>query len=94
MKKTIDPRVFASVCGALAASNAKSAIKIIDDKTYVKATWRFKPSKVNKREEMIVTFGAPNYLVAQFIKRCKKRKDDISPREIQYKAYHVNKKVA
>lgn len=91
MKKAIDPKVFGQVCGALQASSAKSAIKIIDEKTTVKATWRFKPDGRNRREEMVVTFGAPDYEVAQFIKKCKKRKDDISLREMQFKNYPAKK---
>jgi len=62
MKKVIDPKHFASVCGALAASDgAKTAIKYLDEKTTVRATWRFKPHSRNTREGIVVTFGEPNW---------------------------------
>lgn len=72
MKKVIDPKYFSAVCGLLAVSDCKSVIKVIDEKTIVKATWRFKPSSQNRREEMVVTMGEPDYRTRAFIKACKK----------------------
>ena len=91
MKKQIDPKVFAAVCGALAASGAKTAIKIIDEKTIVKATYRLKPGARNSREEMVVTMGAPDYRVARFIKRCKKARVPLPVKKIQFRAWPVKK---
>lgn len=91
MKKQIDPKVFAVVCGALAASDAKTAIKIIDEKTVVKATWRFKPSGRNNREEMVVTFGAPDYRTLAFIKECKRDGVPFPVKKIQFRAWPVKK---
>lgn len=87
MKKTVDPKVFAQVCGALAASDAKTATKYLDEKTTVKATWRFKPNNKHSREEMIVTFGTPNYLDRIFIKKCKKAGEPFPIKKVQLRAY-------
>jgi hypothetical protein len=94
MLKVIDPKHFAAVCGALAGSDAKTAIKFLDEKTVVRATWRFKPKSRNRREEMVVTFGAPNYLEAHFIKKCKKASEPFPVKKIQFRAYPVKKKVS
>lgn len=91
MLKTINPNTFASVCGALAASDAKTAIKIIDEKTIVKATWRNKPKSRNRREEMVVTFGEPDYRTADFIKRRKKAGEPFPVKKIQFRAYPKKK---
>ena len=87
MKKQIDPKYFATVCGALAVSDCKTAIKIIDEKTIVKATYRHKPNNRNSREEMVVTMGAPDYLTAKFIKRCKKAGEPFPVKKIQFRAW-------
>lgn len=91
MKKQIEPKYFAMVCGALASSDAKSVVKVIDDKTVVKATWRFKPDGRNKREEMVVTIGAPDYRIASFIKKCRKAGEPFPIKKLQYKAWPVKK---
>ena len=87
MKVSIDPRIFAMVCGALIASEAKMAVKIIDDKTVVKATWHNKPSGKNSREEMVITFGRPNYQDSDFIKRCKKAGEPFPIKKIQFRPW-------
>jgi hypothetical protein len=92
MKKVIDPKVFAVVCGALADSDAKTAIKILDEKTIVKATWHNKPSGRNSREEMVVTFGRPDYRTLAFIKKCKKAGEPFPVKKIQFRAWPVKKK--
>jgi hypothetical protein len=94
MKKVIDPKVFALVCGALASSDAKSAIKILDEKTVVKATWHNKPRGNNRQEHMVVTFGAPDYEVALFIKKCKKAGEPLPVKKIQFRAFPVKRNVA
>ena len=83
----IDPRVFATVCGALIASDAKTAVKYIDDKTIVRATWRNKPKANFKRQEIVVTYGAPNYAEREFIKKCKKAGEPLPVKKIQFRAY-------
>jgi hypothetical protein len=93
MKKTIEPKHFSAVCGALLASDAKSAIKIIDEKTVVKATFHNKPTKRNRREEMIVTCGEPDYRVREFIKKAKKAGEPFPVKKIQFRAWPVKKAV-
>ncbi len=92
MKKVIDPKHFMAVCKALVESGAKSAIKIVDEKTSVKATWRNKPSGKNHREEIVLTFGNPDYEVAQFIKKCKKAGEPLPVKKIQFRAYPIPRK--
>jgi hypothetical protein len=89
MKKIIDPKYFSTVCNALIGSDAKTATKYIDEKTVVKATWRHKPNGRNSREEMVVTFGVPNYLEVIFIKKCKKSGEPFPVKKIQIRAWPV-----
>jgi hypothetical protein len=87
VKITIDPKLFALVCGALIGSGMKSAVKIVNEKTVVRATWRNKPDSRSKREEMVVTFGEPNYQERDFIKKCKKAGELMPVKKIQFRAY-------
>lgn len=87
MKITIDPKIFAIVCDALIGSGMKSAVKIVNDKTIVRATWRNKPDSRSKREEIVITFGAPNYDERDFIKKCKKAGEPMPVKKIQFRAY-------
>jgi hypothetical protein len=91
MKKAIDPKAFVAVCDALIHSDAKTATKFLDEKTVVHATWKFKPSGRNSREEIIVTFGAPNYLDRVFIKKYKKAGEPLPVKKIQLRAYPKKK---
>ena len=93
MLKSIDPKHFATVCGALAASDAKTATKFIDEKTVVRATWRNKTfrNKNVTRKEMVVTFGAPNYIERNFIKACKKAGEPFPVKKIQFRFYPKKK---
>jgi hypothetical protein len=68
VKIAVNPRLFAVVCGALVDSDARSAVKFVDAKTVVRATWRYKPTGRDSRRELIVTFGAPNYAERRLIK--------------------------
>jgi hypothetical protein len=93
MLKRIAPNLFGAVCSALGDTpGAKTAIKIIDEKTIVKATYRFKPKRGNRREEMVVTFGEPDYLTEAFIKRCKKAGEPFPVKKIQFRFYAVKKR--
>ena len=75
MKKQIDHKLFSTVCAALIGSDAKSAIKYIDDKTVVRATWHNKPRANNRMEYMVVSFGAPNYRERAFILLAKNQEE-------------------
>jgi len=72
MKKEIDAKHIATVCAALMSSDAKSAVKYLDDKTIVRATWHNKPMSRNRSETMVVTIGAPNYRERATIARYKR----------------------
>jgi hypothetical protein len=90
VKNSLNPRIFATVIDALIHSDAKSVAKILDTgngKTVVRATWRFKPSARSRCEEIVVTFGAPNYVDRQFMKRCKAAHDDLSILDLQVRAW-------
>jgi hypothetical protein len=70
MKQQIDAKEIAQVTAALMVSEAKSAVKYLDAKTIVRATWHNKPKVNSKRETMIVTIGQPNYRERKFINKC------------------------
>lgn len=93
MKKTIETKWFGIVCAALqeAGRDFRTAFKVIDEKTVVKASWRFKPNGRNSREEMVVTFGAPNYEAREFIKKCKKAGEPFPVKKVQLRAYPKKK---
>ena len=94
MKNSPDPKLIATVCGALLNSTAKTATKYVSEKLVVKATWRHKPRANNTREEMVVTIGAPNYLDVRFIAACKKAGEPFPVKKVQLRAYPVKKKAA
>lgn len=92
MKTQIDPKVFAVVVGALVASDAKTAIKYLSPKLIAKATWRHKPKASNTHEECVVTFGAPGYLQAQFIKSAIKAGEPFPIKKVQLTAWPIKRK--
>ena len=94
MKTTIDPKLFAVVCGALQASDAKTATKYLSPKQVVRATWQFKPHSRNTREEMRVTYGAPNYIEVKFIKALVKAEEPFPVKKVQFKAWPKPRKEA
>lgn len=91
MINAILSRVFATVCGALIASDAKTAVKYIDEKTIVRATWRLKRKAQNRRNEIAITYGAPNYAEREFIKKCKKAGEPLPVKKIQFRFYPKKK---
>lgn len=83
MKNQVDSRLFAVVIDALIKhSDAKSAVKFIDAKTVVRATWRNKPKARNYMESMVVSYGQPNYLERAFIARAASL-----PRAVQFRPW-------
>jgi len=92
MKKKIDPKHFASVCDALQNSDCKTATKYIDAYTVVRATWRIKPRSKNSREEMVVTYGCPNYLERRFVAKCKNASEPFPVKKVQFRPFPVKKK--
>lgn len=73
--------------GNAIATRVRSAVKYISDKEVVKATRRFKPSKRNLREEILLTIGRPNYAERRFIKLCKKAGEPFPVKKVQLKHY-------
>lgn len=92
MKATVDPKWFAVVISALVQSQAKTATKYLSDKLVVRATWRTPPSGRHTREEVVVTFGVPNYRERDFVAACKKAGDPLPVRKVQLRAYPIKKK--
>lgn len=90
--REIPSKWFGVVCGALIESGAKTATKYLDPKTVVRATWRFKPRSGNRREEIVVTLGGPNYLERAFIKKCLKAGEPFPLKKVQLKPFPMKKK--
>jgi len=87
MKVTPDPKHFAVVCSALITGDCRSATKYLGSRLVVRASWRHKPSNSNTREEMVVTYGAPNYLEAKFIKDCFAAGENLPVRKVQLRPW-------
>lgn len=83
MKITRDS-ISKTVFGLL-ETGARKASYFLDEDTVVTASRRFKPDKRNKRTEVIVTMGAPNYRGRLFVKACKKAGEPFPVRKIQLK---------
>ena len=87
MKQEINPTYFAKVIQALITSGCNTAIQYIDAKTVVKATWKHKPDGRNRSETIMLSFGAPAYREALFIKSCVKAGEPFPVKKIQFRAY-------
>ena len=87
MKQEINPTYFAKVVSTLVNSDCKTAVQYIDTKTVVKATWKHKPDGRNRSETIILTFGAPGFREAAFIKSCVKAGEPFPVKKIQLRAY-------
>ena len=83
---------FNAVIDALLNYDIRSATKYISPKLVARATWRHKPSRKNTREEMVITFGAPNYLEAKFVKLALKAEEPFPIKRVQHKAWPKKKK--
>ena len=93
MKKQIPPKAFSKVVNALLGSIAKSATLYLEPNLVVRATWRHKPRANHTREEVVVTFGAPNYLERKFVKLAIKGYEPFPVRKVQLKAWPVKRKL-
>ena len=92
MKSHIPPKSFSKVVNVLLASVAKSATLYISPTLIVRATWRNKPRGNNRREEMVLTFGSPNYLEARFAKQAQRAQEPFPIRKVQLKPWPVKRK--
>ena len=93
MKASVPPKAFAKVVDTLCNSIAKSAALYLTPKLVVKATWRHKPKANHTRGELVLTFGAPNYLETKFIKLATKAGEPFPIRKVQLKSWPVKRKV-
>lgn len=92
MKAQIPPKAFSKVVNALIGSVAKTATLYLAPNLVVRATWRHKPKANHTREEVVVTFGAPNYLERKFAKVALKVHEPFPIRKVQLKAWPVKRK--
>lgn len=92
MKTAIDQKVFGAVIGALINSDAKTAVKYLTPKLCVKATWHNKPSKRNRLEHLVVTYGAPGYRQQKFIDLAVKAGEPFPVKKVQLTAWPIKRK--
>jgi hypothetical protein len=57
----------------------------IDEKLIVRATRRMKPDGRAKRVEMVLTYGAPNFVERRFIRLCKEAGEPLPVKKAQVK---------
>jgi hypothetical protein len=92
MKTQVPSKAFSKVLSALVASVAKSATLYLSPKLVVRATWRHKPKANHTREELVLTFGAPNYLERRFVKQAVCAKEPFPIRKVLLKPWPVKRK--
>lgn len=76
-----------AVCRALNNGEFKSATKYLGSKLVVRATWRHKPKKSNTREELVLTYGRPNYLERRFIEACFAAGEPLPVKKVQLRPW-------
>jgi len=92
MKAAVPDHAFSDVIDHLISNDIRSAVKYLSPKLVVRATWRHKPSARHTREEMVVTYGAPNYLEVAFVKLLKKAGEPFPVLKIQQRAWPKKRK--
>jgi hypothetical protein len=75
--------VLVAVCRALNNGEFKSATKYLGSRLVVKATWRHRPSKSHRHEEIVLTYGEPNFRETKFIEACFKAGENLPVRKVQ-----------
>lgn len=83
----IPRNAIATVVEVLTTTGARTATKFLDEKTIVRATHQWKPSKRAVTTTIILTMGRPNHRERQFIKMCKKAGEPLPVKKIQLKFY-------
>lgn len=76
---------FGQLAEAVLEAGAKKATKYFSEREVLKATYRHKRDKRNKRHEILFTIGAPNYSEREFIKRAKRAGEPFPIKRIQMK---------
>lgn len=64
---------------------ARMATYYINDRLIVRATRRMAPDGRAKRVEMVLTYGAPNFVERRFIRLCKQAGEPLPVRRVQVK---------
>jgi len=76
---------IAKAIECLLESDARQATVYLGSKAVVTATRRFKPDKRDKRVDIVLKLGAPNYREAKFINDCFKAGEPLPVRKVQLK---------
>lgn len=80
---------YAAIAAAIAALHPgiQTATKYIDPKQIARATYMRKPDGRSRYQNLIVSYGAPNYRERQFIKLCKRSGEPFPVRKVQLKPW-------
>lgn len=81
-------KVFSELAKCILIDGAYKAVKYLNEKQTVKATRRRYNGKIiksEKRIEILITSGKPNYEEREFIKKCKKAGEPFPIKKIQVK---------
>lgn len=70
---------------------ARKATYYVSENLVVRATRRHKPDARNKRVEMVLTYGAPNFVERRFIRLLKKAGEKLPLRRVQFKYWPKKK---
>ena len=76
------------VVDILISTEAKSAVKYLNDKLTIKASRKLFRGKIDKRNtiiQIVLTIGKPNYEAREFIKKCKKAGEPFPVKKVQLK---------
>ena len=85
---------FAQVIEVLWRTDSRQAIKYITEKLVVKATrraYRGRPERKRGNNTFLVTFGRPNYLEREFIKKAKAAKELFPIKRCQLRGFPARK---
>ncbi len=77
--------VIADLAGYILFDGAKQATKYLSEKETIKATRRGKIDRRNRRIEVLLTVGTPNYAECEFIKKAKKAGEPFPIKKVQLK---------
>jgi len=92
MKDISDTVAIDKVVTACLIYNTRSAMIVISPKFIIRATRRSKFNKRNKREELVLTLGQPNYKERKFIKLCQKAGEPFPLKKAVLKFYKKGSK--
>ena len=92
MKTLPTDRQISDTVAQLFWGDVRKAIMYVSPTFTIKATYHNKPSSRNTREEVMFTWGAPNWEERKFIKLLKKAKEPFPVEKIQLKSWPEKKK--